>query len=100
MKLGLDFKQEPVLAVLNLILYITLLVAIYFLFLKVTGNSPVFETIITTLVVGLIINTFRYEFTLGKLAGSQEEFRRNVERSFANMKEDLNEVKTLLHKKR
>ena len=96
---GIDFKNEPVLSVINITLYLVLIVVIYFLWLKITGHSPVFETIITALVMGMIINTFRYEYTLGKLSGEMQGLKDNVKESFINMKDDIKEIKASVRKK-
>lgn len=81
------------LSVINIALYLVLIIVIYFLLLKVTGHSPIFETIVITLVIGLVINMYRYEFILGKFIGDQEEFKDNVKDSFHNLKNDIQELK-------
>jgi len=90
---SLDFKNEPTLAIVNLFLYILLILIIYQLLLKVMGRSPIFETIVVSLLLVLIVNNFRYEFLLGKFLGEYKEFKKNVVNSFDNMKKDIKKSK-------
>jgi len=89
----IDFKKDPILSIINLSLYIVLIIVIYFLLLKILGHSPIFETIIATLLIGMIINLFRYEHALGKFIGETTEFRKNIKESFHNIKQDIKEIK-------
>ena len=95
---GLDFKNEPILAIINLILYIFLIIAIYQIFLKIIGHSPIFETVIMSILGILIINSFRHEFLLGKSIGENKEFKKNIEQSFNHIKEDIKIIKKEIEK--
>lgn len=90
---SIDFKKEPVLSTINLFIYIILVIIIYFLLLKITGNSPLFETVVATVLVALASIIYRHEFLLGKFIGEQDEFRENVKTSFQNLREDIQELK-------
>lgn len=89
----LNFKNEPILTIINLVLYILLILVIYQLLLTIIGKSPIFETIVISLLSVLIVNSFRYEFLLGKFLGEYNEFKKNVITSFQNMKEDIIKLK-------
>ena len=95
---GLDFKNEPVLAIINLILYIFLIIVIYQIFLKIIGRSPIFETVIMGILGILIINSFRHEFLLGKFVGENKEFKKNIEQSFNHIKEDIKIIRKEIEK--
>ncbi len=90
---GINFKKDPFLSLVNVILYLVLIIVIYFLLLKVTGHSPVFEAIMITIVIGLILNSFRYEFVLGKFIGENNEFKKSIRQSFDHIKRDFREIK-------
>ena len=74
---SLDFKNEPILAIINLVLYIFLIIIIYQIILKISGHSPTFETIIITALSIIMINSFRYEYLLGKHISENTEFKKN-----------------------
>ena len=90
---NLDFKNEPILAFINLILYIFLIIVIYQIILKISGNSPTFETIIITALSLIMINSFRYEYLLGKYIGENTEFKKNIKQSFELIRKDIQEIK-------
>lgn len=90
---NLDFKKEPALSAINIFLYLILALIICLLLLKITGNSPLFETIITTVGIALLVNMLRHEFLLGKFLGEHKEFKDNVKRSFQNLRDDIKELK-------
>ena len=93
---SLDFKNEPILAIINLILYILLIIVIYQIFLRITGHSPVFESVMISILTILIINSFRYEYILGKFIGGDKEFKNNIKHSFASLRDDIKEIKEKL----
>lgn len=101
--INLDFKNEPIFALINLILYILLIIVIYQIFLKITGHSPLFETITMSLLTIIIINSLRYEYLLGKITGENKEFKlninefkNNIKQSFDHLRDDIKEIKEKL----
>ena len=91
--INLDFKNEPIFALINLILYILLIIVIYQIFLKIAEHSPLFETTTMSLLTIVIVNSLRYEYILGKFIGENKEFKNNVQQSFINLRDDINEIK-------
>ncbi len=91
--INLDFKNEPIFALINLVLYILLIIVIYQIFLKITEHSPLFETVTMSLLTIIIINSLRYGYLLGKFIGENNEFRQNVKQSFNYLREDIKEIK-------
>ena len=91
---SLDFKNEPILSIINLILYILLVIVIYQILLKVSGHSPLFETVTMSLLTVLIVNSLRYEYLLGRFIGENKEFRNNLKQSFDRLRDDIREIKT------
>ena len=98
--INLDFKNEPIFALINLVLYILLIIVIYQIFLKITEHSPLFETVTMSLLTIIIINSLRYEYLLGKSTGENKEFKLNinefkhiVQQSFVHLREDIKEIK-------
>ena len=89
-------KKDVMSGILTFLIVVLAVVAIVSLILKLTDHSPVDITILYSLVAMVIISAFKLHYEMGRL----QEFSDNAKTSFQHIREDLQELKTILKEKK
>ena len=90
---NLDFKEDPIGASINLVIYVLIIYILLQIYWAIKGHSWDPVNILFALMILLIGNTIRTEYRIGKIEGILQGIQTSMTDSFNRIKEDLSKIK-------